>query len=165
MDAKAEIRALYGEALVSAPIGDVWQAWTTEEGVRSFLAPECRVEPQPDGLYEAYFDLAEPPGLRGGEGNRVLAVQPPKMLSFTWNSPPSLPTVRGQRTHVTVRLNSIGAGQTRVTLAHDGWGNGGEWDEAFTYFQRAWFGVVLPRLRYRFALPKAAATVLRAPKP
>jgi len=37
-----------------------------------------------------------------------------------------------------------------VALVHDGWGEGGEWDAAFAYFERAWPRVVLPRLRYRF---------------
>jgi hypothetical protein len=29
---------------------------------------------------------------------------------------------------------------------------GGEWDQAYEYFQRAWNRVVLPRLKYRFAV-------------
>lgn len=33
-----------------------------------------------------------------------------------------------------------------------GWGESGQWDEAFAYFQHAWGAVVLPRLRLRFAV-------------
>jgi len=72
-----------------------------------------------------------------------------KMFSFTWNAPPALPEVRGQRTHVVVRFFPEEEG-IRVTLYHDGWGSGGERDEAFEYFQKAWKEVVLPRLKYRF---------------
>jgi uncharacterized protein YndB with AHSA1/START domain len=96
------------------------------------------------------FNLDAPPGEQGGEGMIVLAVQPESMLSFTWNAPPYMPQVRGQMTHVTVRFFQIDSGNTRVTIHHDGWGEGPEWDQAYEYFIRAWGEVVLPRLKYRF---------------
>lgn len=109
-----------------------------------------RIDPHPGGKYELLFDLEAEPGRRGAEGMMVLAVQPEAMLSFTWNAPPHLPTVRGQMTHVVVRFQALGPEQTRVTLRHDGWGQGGEWEEAHAYFARVWAQVVLPRLEYRF---------------
>ena len=41
------------------------------------------------------------------------------------------------------------AKSTRVTLHHVGWGEGGEWEQAYAYFDRAW-GNVLANLRKRF---------------
>jgi len=98
------------------------------------------------------FDLDEQPGKQGGEGMHLLAIQPKQMLSFTWNAPPELPTVRGEMTHVVVRLFPLGDHSTKVTLQHDGWGSGDEWDLALEYFERAWKKIVLPRLKYRFAV-------------
>lgn len=144
-------RSMQGEILVAADLKDVWEVWTTEAGAKTFFAPDCEIDLQPGGAYEMYFDLESPPGLRGGEGCRILAVQPMMMLSFTWNAPPSLPDVRGQYTHVIVRFFQEETG-TRVILTHDGWGSDGEWVKAFDYFEAAWFKVVLPRLKYRFAL-------------
>lgn len=141
---------IYAEILIQAPLQAVWEAWTTEEGVRSFLAPDCKIDLRPDGAYEIYFDPAAPPGQRGGEGLRILAVQPMQMFSFTWNAPPSLPQVRPQRTHVVLRFYAENDQQTTLTFYQDGWGSGGEWDRAYDYFQRAWLKVVLPRLQYRF---------------
>ncbi len=143
-------RALSGEILIEARLEEVWDAWTTEAGVKSFFAPDCSIELRPDGFYEIFFDPEAPPGKRGGEGLRVLALQPMKMFSFTWNAPPGLPSVRSQRTHVTLRFFQEGEGRTRVILHHDGWGSGGEWDQAFEYFDHAWNKIVLPRLKYRF---------------
>ena len=149
MEKRTIERAIYGEVCVEADLKEVWDAWTTEKGITSFLAPACNVDLQPDGPYEIFFNPESPPGERGGEGLRIMSVQPMKMLSFTWNAPPSLPEVRGQRTHVVIRFFQEASG-TRVTLVHDGWGSGGEWDKAYEYFQRAWNEIVLPRLRYRF---------------
>lgn len=143
-------RVVAGQVVVAAPVRDVWHAWTTREGAESFFAPRCKIDPRPGGAYEMYFDLQAEPGKQGGEGMILLALQPERMLSFTWNAPPHLPEVRGQMTHVVVRLEAIQGGKTRVFLRHDGWGDGGEWDQAHEYFQLAWLEVVLPRLRYRF---------------
>jgi uncharacterized protein YndB with AHSA1/START domain len=143
-------RVIAAEVVVPAPVEQVWEAWATGAGAQTFLAPRCRIEARPGGAYEILFRLDAPEGQRGSEGMIVLAAQAPHLLSFTWNAPPHLPAVRAQRTHVTVRLAPAGAGHTRVTLRHDGWGEGGEWDEAFAYFERAWTRTVLPRLRHRF---------------
>jgi hypothetical protein len=80
---------------------------------------------------------------------RFMALQPMKMLSFDWNAPPSLPEARAQRTFVVVRLHDIDGQSTRVTLHHTGWGDGGEWDKTYAYFDRAW-GAVLANLKKRF---------------
>jgi uncharacterized protein YndB with AHSA1/START domain len=143
-------RALVFETVVAAPVAEVWRSWTTVEGVRGFMAPEANIELEPGGAYEIFFEPQAAVGDRGGEGNRVLAVDPPRMLSFSWNAPPHLETVRPQRTHVVVRLSEVSAGSTRVVLRHDGWGQGGQWEEAVAYFQRAWGEIVLPRLQQRY---------------
>jgi uncharacterized protein YndB with AHSA1/START domain len=150
MDAQRGERAVIAQVEVPAPLDDVWDAWTTESGVRTFFAPASRIDLRPGGAYEMLFDLAAEQGSQGGEGNRLLAIQPRAMLSFSWNAPPELPMVRGQRTHVCVRFAALGPTRTRVSLRHDGWGEGGEWDQAFQYFERAWSRAVLPRLHYRF---------------
>ncbi len=145
-------RVIRGEVIVAAEPDQVWDAWTTPDGVSSFFAPACQIELRIDGPYEIYFNPEGEPGFRGAENVRIMAIQPKTMLAFTWNAPPNLPEVRRQHTHVTVRLFDMGDATTRVTLTHDGWGEGGEWDEAFDYFTRAWLEVVLPRLQHRFAV-------------
>jgi uncharacterized protein YndB with AHSA1/START domain len=138
------------QAEVQASINDVWQAWATREGILSFFAPDCRIELVPGGAYEMYFNLDAATGDRGGEECRLLAIEEPLMLSFTWNAPTEFPNVRRQKTHVTVRLEQMSIRETRVTLLHDGWGTGEEWQAAQAYFERAWGQVVLPRLQKRF---------------
>lgn len=148
-------RAVRAEVIVDAPIEQVWAAWTTEEGVKAFFAPACRIDLRVDGAYEMYFRPEAPPGQRGGEGLRLLQVDPPRRLAFTWNAPPEQPRVRGQRTMVTLDFESLEGGRTRVRLAHVGWGHGAEWDESFRYFDHAWKEVVMRRLVERFAAPPA----------
>jgi len=145
-------RAVYAEVTISASLDQVWEAWTTAAGAQTFFAPLCRIDLRPFGAYEILFDLEAEVGARGSEGMFVLAVQPKTMLAFTWNAPPELPTVRGQMTRVIIRLRAVDAAFTVVSLRHDGWGEGGEWNAAFNYFEGAWKRVVLPRLKYRFVV-------------
>jgi uncharacterized protein YndB with AHSA1/START domain len=118
-------RAIQAEIVVPAGLDAVWKAWTTEEGIRSFFAPGAKVRLEVGGPYEIYFDPQAEAGRRGAEGVRILALQSKRMLAFTWNAPPHLPEVRGQWTHVVVRFHELGPERTRLTLFHDGWGEGG----------------------------------------
>ena len=142
-------RAIDKEVVVPAPVGEVWAAWTTREGIRSFFAPDAEVDAKVGGAFHIHMDPLAPPGAKGADDMRFMALQPMRMLSFDWNAPPSLAQVRQQRTFVVVRLEPIDERQTRVRLHHTGWGDEGQWDQAYAYFDRAW-GNVLANLRKRF---------------
>jgi uncharacterized protein YndB with AHSA1/START domain len=147
--ADAAERAIEKEIVVTATPEQVWNAWTTREGITSFFAPDAKIDARVDGAFEIYINPLAEPGLKGADGMRFMALQPPRMLSFTWNAPPSLPEARQQRTFVVVRIHPVSEKETRVTLHHTGWGDGGEWDKAYGYFDRVW-GNVLVNLKKRF---------------
>ena len=149
LPAHAAERSIDKEVVIAATPEQAWQAWTTREGITSFFAPDAKVEPRVGGAFEVYINPYAEPGLKGADDMRFLALQPPRMLSFTWNAPPSLPEARQQRTFVVVRIHPVNERETRVTLHHTGWGDGGEWDKAYAYFDRAW-GNVLGSLKKRF---------------
>lgn len=142
-------RAIEKQVEVSASLDQAWGAWTTREGVRSFFAPDAKIEPRVGGAYEVYIDPLAAPGMKGADDMRVMAVQPMRMISFDWNAPPHLAEARKQRTFVIVRFEPVAERQTRVTLHHTGWGDGGQWDATYAYFDKAW-GAVLANLKKRF---------------
>lgn len=137
---------------VKAPVAEVWQAWTTAAGITSFFAPEAQVDARPDGDFHIYIDPYAEPGMKGADDMRVLAVETEKLLSFTWNAPPSLAEARKQRTVVILRFAPDGDATT-LTLSHLGWGEGGEWPKARAYFANAW-KFVLNNLQTRFETGK-----------
>ena len=142
-------KTIHSEILIQAPVDVVWRAWTTETGCRRFFAPQCRVELEIGGAYEMLFMPENPAGTRGGEGCTILAIEPQRFFSFTWNAPPNMPEIRRQFTHVSLYF-SPEQENTRLLLHHDGWGTDSAWTAAFAYFEKAWSKVVLPRLQYRF---------------
>jgi uncharacterized protein YndB with AHSA1/START domain len=136
---------------IRAPISEVWEAWTTEKGAKTFFAPSCKINLVPSGEYEMYFMPGAPAGQKGGEGCRILAIEPEKMLSFTWSAPPQFPKIRKQYTTVILRFEKLTDDRTTVSFTQIGWGESEEWQKVYHYFQNAWGKVVFPRLKQRFA--------------
>jgi uncharacterized protein YndB with AHSA1/START domain len=143
-------RILRADLVLEAPVADVWKAWTTEEGVKTFFTAGAHIEPRVDGAYDILFDPTAAPGQRGAEGMRILVFEPESRLAFTWNAPPDQPEMRAQRTVVLLELTALSPSRTAFRFTHSGWGTGPLWDKAYTYFDNAWNGFVLPRLVERF---------------
>lgn len=147
--ALAAERSIDKQIDVAASLDEVWGAWTTRDGIRSFFAPDANIDARVGGAFQIYMDPLAEPGLKGADEMRFMALQPKRMISFDWNAPPHLAQARQQRTFVVVRFEPVSDKITRVTLHHTGWGDGGEWDKSFDYFERAW-PAVLANLKKRF---------------
>jgi hypothetical protein len=71
--------AIRKAVVVPAAVEDVWEAWTTEQGVKTFFAPGASVELAIGGNYEMYFAPQQPKGLQGSEGCKI---RPPDLHNF-----------------------------------------------------------------------------------
>ena len=147
--AVAAERSIEKAVTVPATVDAVWEAWTTRAGIISFFAPDADIEARVGGAFHIHIDPLAEPGMKGADDMRFMALQPKRMLTFDWNAPPSLPEARKQRTFVIVRLTPVAEQSTQVAITHLGWGDGGEWDKTYAYFDRAW-GAVLGNLKQRF---------------
>lgn len=136
-------RPVIVERFVAAAPHEVYRLWTSAEGIEGFLGAGAIVGSGIGGPYEYQFLDDAPDGLRGGEGCRILALEPERLVVFTWNSPPGFAT-RGQHTWVVLGLQPMGSG-THVRLAHWGHGVGPQWEVNREYFTSAW-GRVLDAL-------------------
>lgn len=141
-------RVIQLEEIIEAPAAEVWTAWTTVAGLRTFLAPDAVIDVRPGGTWEIRFLPEAPEGSRGSEGCRVLAVSKGRDLTFEWNFVPGSP-IRHEKTRVTVEIHPFGASQCHVVLLQEGWREGPDWDAGFEYFSRAW-SLVLARLERSF---------------
>jgi len=139
------------EFTVNAPPAEVYNAWTTTEGIKTFFAPDGKVDLKMFGDYFVYFFPESEPGSRGAEDEKVISFEKDKMISFTWGFPPSLPHLRSnQKSVINIRFHPTENGKTKVHFVQSGWGEGEDWQKGYEYFEEAWGKVVLPRLKYRF---------------
>lgn len=136
-------RVIHEQITLNAPPEKVYQLWTTEQGLISFFAPECKIEIKPLGAFEMYFLLNNKYGDKGSEGCKVLSFVPNRMLSFTWNAPPHLPLARKElSTVVVIFFHDAGNNKTNLELFNHGYPEGGEFDLALEYFKKAWVNVL-----------------------
>lgn len=142
-------RVIRYEFSVAAPVADVWKAVSTTEGLRTFFSSGASIELVTFGHFVHHFTEEAPSGKAALTGNLVLAVQPERLLTLTWDAPPEYPSVRAQRTFVEIRLAPDGAANTHVTFTESGFGNGAEWDGTYEYFRGGWT-LVAAALQYRF---------------
>lgn len=133
-------RILKLETTIRAPLSRVWHAWTTEQGITAYGPETASIDLRVGGKYEWYFSQEAPEGSRGSEGCTILSYLPMEMLAFTWNAPPSIPTLREAeaRTQVVLHFRETGDGFVKVSLAQLGFGRGEDWDKYHEYFSRAW---------------------------
>ena len=118
-----------------------WNLWTTHEGLKSFFGEDNKIEIQLNGAYEIYFSLKAPIGQRGSENCKILSYIENEMLSFTWNAPPSIPSIRNSQknTFVVLTFENQNNKTCLLQLEHGGWiYEGNDWQATWDYYNQAW---------------------------
>jgi uncharacterized protein YndB with AHSA1/START domain len=119
-------KALRFEVTVPASVDDVWMAFTTKEGLATWLWRDIRLDLRAGGDW-----LALLPGSTAG--GTIVSFTPKHRLEIAAMAPETFPTVRAQRTLATFEFEAVPPASTRVTLVQSGWKPGREWDEAYDY--------------------------------
>ena len=132
-----DVRSFVKEVTIDASPADVFAAWSDGERFPQTYDPQreeltANIELAIGGAYEWLWD-----GETGSNDCQVLSYIPDRMLSFSWNAPPTQPESRAKRTWVVVELTPKGS-STHVRLTHLGFGTAPHWDETFEYFSAAW---------------------------
>lgn len=143
-------KPIENSAIISAPLEEVWDAWTTSSGLPTWVGLGAEVDAKPRGVFRVTFqpDQADPIA-RGNDGT-IVAIEPMKMLSVTWMTPMHMSGLTGNSTSLVIYFDELNDGkQTRVRLINSGYGIGSEWDEAYAYNVKGW-DRVLSSLEYRF---------------
>ena len=154
-------RTIFLDAIVAAPPAEVFQLWTSAEGIKKFFAPDARIDAKVGGRYQVIFAPAKDPegDSHGTKGARILKLVPGKELAFEWitfagdellgrNAPPYAPpaerNVRPLPTWVELTFNAVEGqpGQTHLRFAHYGFREGENWEQSYRWFGRAWKGVL-----------------------
>jgi uncharacterized protein YndB with AHSA1/START domain len=139
-----EPKALDFDVVVPASLPDVWTAFTTPEGMATWLAPSAKVDLRKGGDWLALFK-----GVKPGGGS-VIDFQPNVYLSISAMAPERFPNVRHDRTTAVFEFSSVDDTHTRVHLTQTGWKTGKEWDDAFDYLAKG-NAQLLNALYQRFA--------------
>src|SRR5262245_35773807 len=112
-------KALVFEVTIPADRSAVWRAFTTRDGLKTWVAPDALVELRSGGEWTALF-----PGGKTG-GGTIVSFVPQQELVIAALAPEQFPNVRSQRT--TAKFELIAEGRsTLVRLTQTGWKDGEE---------------------------------------
>jgi uncharacterized protein YndB with AHSA1/START domain len=129
------------ELSIPAPVHDVWEAFTTKQGLSSWLAPDVSVELKPGGDWLVKF-----PGSTGG--GTIVSFIPDKEIVINALAPNRFPQVRSARTRAVFTFTAEG-NSTLLRLSQTGWQSGPEWDAAYEYLAVG-NAQILAMLHHRF---------------
>jgi uncharacterized protein YndB with AHSA1/START domain len=136
-------KSLKLEVSIPASPDAVWQAFSTSDGLSTWLTPGAIVDLRKRGEWTAHF-----PGGKTG-GGTILSFIPKREMVMSAMAPEWFPTVRAERTTATFRFLPQGSGSTLVQLDQTGWKEGEEWDKAYDYLAKG-NAQLLETLRRRF---------------
>lgn len=111
-----DISPIAHEGIMEASVDDVWRAWATSDGLRSWLAPHAEIDLRVGGLmrtnYSAQGALGDPQTIE----NTVLSFEPRRMISIkVAKAPAGFPFPNAIRQMWTIiYFEAAGPGRTNV---------------------------------------------------
>jgi uncharacterized protein YndB with AHSA1/START domain len=132
-------RVLQHTIVVPASLREVWDAFTTEDGVRSWAVPVARVDFRLGGIWESSYKLDSQIGDPGNIQNRFLSFLPLRMISMqAIAAPPSFPhqeLLPEIFTVIELEEQEEPHG-VRVTVSMVGYKSGEGYDVIYRHFER-----------------------------
>jgi uncharacterized protein YndB with AHSA1/START domain len=123
--------------VVPAPIEKVWQAFTTKEGLESWMVHQAEVDLRNGGLWKTKYGKEGHLGDEGTIINEVLAYDPGRMLVLRIHTPPKgFPFMKTYRDMWTVLyFDPVAGGKTKVTVRAHGFKDEAESKQLRTFFE------------------------------
>ena len=143
---------LVHEGVVNAPAAQVWSAFTTAEGLESWMAAHAKIDLKVGGVMKTQYDpkgtVDDPKAIE----NTILSYEPMRMLSFkVTKAPDGFPFPNAIKNMWTVvYFTPEGDSATRVREVSMGFGSDDESKKMREFFNRG-NAFTLQRLQKRFA--------------
>lgn len=146
-------RTLVNEAVINAPVADVWAAFTTSDGFASWAVAKAEIDLRIGGEMRTHYD---PNGVIGDKNtivNQIIAYEPLRMLAIrNTRAPENFPFFEQfSKTWSVIELEPVDGlrDRTHVRIAGLGYGDGAEWNDLYEFF-KAGNGATLDALKKKF---------------
>ncbi|HYD45688.1 MAG TPA: SRPBCC domain-containing protein [Phenylobacterium sp.] len=122
--------------VVPAPRAEVWRAFTTSEGYRSWATPLAAVDLRVDGIIETSYLADAKLGAPDNIKNQITAYVPERMIALrNVQSPPGFPCPKFREIAVTVELEDAGPAATKVIFTGVGYKPEPEFQTLYGHFE------------------------------
>jgi uncharacterized protein YndB with AHSA1/START domain len=112
----ASTDSIVTEAVINAPVAEVWREWTTKDGIESWMVAKTEIDLRVGGIWRTSYSKTS--NLDDDESLRhvILSYDPLKMFSMRTVKPPKSPFQKAiLDTWTVVYFESVGESRTRVT--------------------------------------------------
>jgi len=135
---------------VDASLDDTWAAFTTKQGIESWMVPIAEVDLRVGGTIKTNYNKDAGIGGPGTIVHHILSLEPKRMISSRFDAPENAQVAKiAEKSWGITYFDSIDPEHTRITLVSCGYGEGPEWDRARAFFEKgnAW---TLDKLKQKF---------------
>lgn len=129
-------RTLCVEAVLPAPVAEVWSLWAEPAQLRTWLAPVAAIDLRPGGMMEATYDASGQLGAPNNILNRVVSVEPLQSIVIqVARAPQGFPNeVRELAT--LIEFEALDERSTRVRVSMFGYRDGQAFSDLYAFFAR-----------------------------
>lgn len=138
------------EIPLDAPLAEVWDAFTTNEGLESWMVPHANVDLRVGGAIRTNYQAAAEPDHPGTITHNLLLVADKSRVVIRTDPPANRPDFANfAKLRGIWEFEALAPDRTLVRLESIGWGTGEDWDQ-MKGFMRAGNAITLQQLRKRF---------------
>ena len=134
----ADLPPLVSEAIVDATPDQVWDVWTTKQGIQSWMVPQADIDLRVGGKMRTHYDPKGTLGDAQGIEHTILAFDPKRMFAFkTVKCPETFPFKKAMEpVWNVVYMEAVDAQHTRVTVRCLGYGDDEESRKMRAFFAK-----------------------------
>jgi hypothetical protein len=136
-------RFLRFEIVVNTAIAETWKIIATEEGIKKWMAPVVFLDLRVGGMLKTNYTETAKIDDKGTITLGIINYIPSEIITYkiTLNELFAEKCRKEDKNlqHI-IQLKSLGQNKTKIISTMAGWGQGKEWDEAYTFFEKgnAW---------------------------
>ena len=136
--AAAPAEPIVTEGIVNAPVDAVWKAFTTQQGLESWMVAKTEIDLTAGGSWRTSYSKESTLDDDAAIHHRILAYDPGRMFSFrTVKFPKGFPFPNAiLKTWNVVYFEPVGDGQTKVTARMLGYTDEDESQRMRTFFEK-----------------------------
>lgn len=137
------MKTLTFETTILTTLEKLWSAWTCPELITKWFAPEANISPVVGGAFELFFDPSNKEHMTT-KGCKIIEFNPYKTLSFTWKGPDDFENIMNKTPLTVVNVTFLEEGKLiKVKVAHSGFGDDKQWNDAINWHEIAWKSVLI----------------------
>jgi len=132
-------RFLRFEIVVNTTIDETWKIIATEEGIKKWMAPAVLFDLRIGGMLKTNYDETAKIDDKGTITLGIINYLPYEIITYkiTLNELFAEKCRKEDKNlqHI-IQIKSLGQNKTKIISTMVGWGQGHEWDEAYSFFEK-----------------------------